>query len=124
MLEGAAFAQRPQLLLSPTPEIKEEAKGPAGACTPCMCTCGSSGQNVQGQSLQLLKSSEVMGGHRHSLVTSQGCRGLPPDGHPARKADTLSRGTACSAGCLLSSCGLGVAFNLRFVGFCGERLVP
>lgn len=104
VLEGAAFAQHPQLLLSLTPMLKEKAKGPAGACTPCACTRRSPGQNARGQHLQLLKSSKVMGSYSCSPVTPQECRGLSPDSRPARKADVLSKGKSLF-------CSLLVAFS-------------
>ena len=72
-LKGAAFAQHPDLLLSPMPKLVEQTKGPAEACTPCVCACRSPGQNARGQRLLLLKNNEVTGSHSCSPVPSQGC---------------------------------------------------
>lgn len=77
-LEGTAFVQQPDLLLSPMPKLVEQDEGPPGACTPYVCACRSPGQDAWAQGLQLLKSSEVRGCHSHSLVMLQGCQGLPP----------------------------------------------
>lgn len=74
-LGRGCLCSAPTAACLPDAKAQEQAKGPAGACTPCVCTHRSSGQNVRGQSPWLLKNTEVTGSHSCSLVTSQGCWG-------------------------------------------------
>ena len=123
VLEEAAFAERPELLLSTKPKLEDQDHDPAGACTPCVYARRSPGQNALGLSLWLLKSSQVRGmsqslsditgvpGATHHWPSSQEGR-CPKKGKPALQ-DVWYLLTALQAG-----------FNLGLIRSCDEKLVP
>ena len=100
-LAGAALGQRVELLLSTRPALGEHARGPARACTTCVCARTSPGRSAQGQSVRPLPNAEVTRSHSRCWRHHRGLCGcpakLPSEDGKRPKGESLPRETLPSS---------------------------